>query len=233
MHTGSPSNNAKLGIKHIVRAICIQDLPRVGGRKQQNRLQREPFKITDVYAQYINVNRQHVRGYDLLARMDKELSFGKLEIEGQFTYTVEDVSLLFDDPESGGLSRSNNVGYVGNPKLVGNTRVGLKKGDFTYTWGTDYTSSTRNLDISETFTYQGFPNAIRDIKAESRLYHNVSVRWDQPKYSILVGIRNLLDKDPPLISASAGVTRYGNVPAFATQYDLYGRSLFARFNYKF
>lgn len=193
----------------------------------------EPFKITDVFAQYINVNSQRVRGYDLLARMDKDLSFGKLEIEGQFTYTVEDLSLLFDDPESGGLTRSNNVGYVGNPKLVGNTRVGLKRGDLTYTWGMDYTHSTRNLDISETFTYNGFQNAVRDITAESRLYHNVSVRWEQPKYSVLIGVRNLLDKDPPLISSSAGVTRYGNTPAFATQYDLYGRSLFARFNYKF
>lgn len=193
----------------------------------------EPFKITDVFAQYVNVNKQQVRGYDLLARMDKDLSFGKLELEGQFTYTVEDVSLLFDDPESGGLSRYNNVGYVGNPKLVGNTRVGLKRGDFTYTWGMDYVHATRNLDISDKFTYFGFPDAVRDITAESRLYHNVSVKWDQPKYSILIGVRNLLDKDPPLLSASAGSSRYGNVSAFATQYDLYGRSLFARFNYKF
>ena len=193
----------------------------------------EPFKITDVFAQYVNVNKQRVRGYDLLARMDKDLSFGKLEIEGSFTYTVEDISLLFDDPESGGLTRYNNVGYVGNPKLVGNTRVGLKTGDFMYTWGMDYTHSTRNLDISENFTYNGFQNAVRDITAESRLYHNVSVRWEQPKYSILVGISNLLDKDPPLLSSSAGSSRYGNVAAFATQYDLFGRSLFARFNYKF
>lgn len=191
-----------------------------------------PFMITDVHATYVNVNKQKVRGYDLLTRFDKDLSFGKLEAEAQFTYTVEDFYLLFDDIASGGAVRSNNVGYIGNPKLVGNTRVGLKNGDFTYTWGMDYVHSTKNLDISDTFTYLGFAGAKRDITAEARLYHNVSVRWDQPKYSILIGIRNLLDKDPPQVSTNVA-TRYGNVPAFATQYDLYGRSLFARFNYKF
>ena len=31
----------------------------------------------------------------------------------------------------------------------------------------------------------------------------------------------------------ATVSRYGNVPAFASQYDWYGRTVYARFNYKF
>ncbi len=190
-----------------------------------------PNKIEEVYQTYVNINKQQVRGYDLLARYDGDYSFGKLEAELQATYIVEDVELLFDDPLSGGLTRSDNKGYVGRPELVGNTRVSLKRNDWTYTWGTEYVGKTENTDITENVTYQGVA-AIRDIVAESKLYHNISVRYEQPKWSILLGIRNLFDTAPATMSTGTA-TRYGNVPAFATQYDLYGRSLFARWNYKF
>ena len=192
----------------------------------------EPYKITDVFATYINVNLQKVRGYDLLVRWDDDYSFGKLSVETQLTYTMEDVNLLFEDPLGNGYVRSNNVGYIGNPKLVGNLNAQLKRSDWTYTWGMDYVGGTRNLDLNPTFTYLGFANAQRDIWAESRLYHNVSVRYNQPKWSLLFGIRNLLDSSPPTVSTGAA-TRYGNVPAFATQYDLLGRSFFTKLDIKF
>lgn len=191
-----------------------------------------PHMITDVYATYVNVNMQRVRGYDLLTRFDKGFSFGKLVLEGQFSYTLEDVSFLFDDPTSSGLSRYNNVGYIGRPKLTGNLRAALTRGDWNYTWSMDYIGKTENLDLSPTFTYMGWQNAVRDIVAESRLYHTLSVRYDQPKWSVLVGVNNVLDKDPPQVSSGVA-TRYGNVPAFATQYDLYGRTFFVRYNVKF
>lgn len=191
-----------------------------------------PFMITDVFATYVNVNQQRVRGYDLLARFDKEFGFGKLEVEGQFTYTLEDVSLVFDDPESSGLSRYNNVGYIGRPDLTGNLRAALKRGDWSYTWSMDYIAETSNLDLSPTFTYNGYQNAVRDITAESRLYHTLSLRYEQPKWSILFGVNNVMDKDPPSVSTGVA-TRYGNTPAFATQYDLLGRTFFARYNVKF
>jgi iron complex outermembrane receptor protein len=191
-----------------------------------------PHMITDVFATYVNVNMQRVRGYDLLARFDKDFGFGKLVVEGQFTYTMEDVSLLFDDPTSSGLTRYNNVGYIGRPKLTGNLRTALTRGDWNYTWSMDYVGETENLDLSKTFTYQGWKNAVRDTVAESRLYHTLSVRYDQPKWSVLVGVNNVLDKAPPQVSSGVA-TRYGNVPAFATQYDLYGRTFFARYSVKF
>lgn len=191
-----------------------------------------PNMITDIFQTYININQQKVSGYDLLARYEDDFSFGKLEIEGQFTYTDEDVSLLFDNAEEGGFARSNNKGYIGRPELVGNLRTALARGDWKYTWFMEYVGKTENLDLSPTFTYQGHPNAVRDIVADARLYHTISVRYEQPKWSILLGVRNLFDAAPPLVSTGAA-TRYGNVPAFATQYDIYGRTLFAKIDYKF
>jgi iron complex outermembrane receptor protein len=96
----------------------------------------------------------------------------------------------------------------------------------------NYVDETKSLTLSPSFTYFGWTNAQRDIVAEDRLYHTVSVRYNQPKWSVLFGVQNLLDTDPPTVSTGVA-TRYGNVPAFATQYDLLGRSFFTRLDFKF
>lgn len=190
-----------------------------------------PNKIEEVYATYVNINQQKVRGYDLLMRYSDDFAFGSLEVEGTFTKTLEQVELLFDDPASGGLSRYDNTGYIGYPSLVGNLRTALRRNDFTYTWSMDYVDATSNTDLTEDVTYQGIA-AIRDIVAESRLYHTFSIRYQQPKWSLLMGVSNVFDAKPPYVSTGAA-TRYGNIPAFATQYDMYGRSLFFRYNQTF
>jgi iron complex outermembrane receptor protein len=191
-----------------------------------------PFAITNVRDSYVNVNQQKVRGYDVLSRYERDLSIGKLEIEGEATITNEDAQQLFDSSVASGFASADNLGLIGRPRIVGNLRTSLKRGDFTYTWFADYVHGTRNYLLSDQFTYLGRANTTRDLTAERQVTHTFSVLYDQPKWSVLVGIRNLLDEKPPFISTGVG-SRYGNVPAFATQYDWYGRSLFARFNYKF
>lgn len=192
----------------------------------------DPHKIEEVYATYINVNKQRVRGYDLLTRFDKDYSFGKVEVEGQFTYMIEDFEQIFSSTAASGFLTSNRNGAIGRPKLVGNLRTALRRGDFTYTWFMDYVDKTKPIGLTESHTYFGRPDTLRDITADARLYHAVSVNYNQPNWSVLVGIRNLLDEAPDTISSSAA-GRFGNVPSAVTQYDYYGRSLFTRFTYKF
>ena len=194
----------------------------------------DPNKIDNVHATYINIYKQKVRGYDLLARFDKDLSFGKLELESQVTYTVEDFDQTFSTAVAGGLVNSNRLGSIGRPQLVGNLRMALKREDWTYSWFMNYVDETKHLTASPTFTYFNWTNAVRDVVAEARLYHTASVKYDQPKWSVLFGINNVFDKDPATISNGLpNTSTYGNVPAFATQYDLLGRTLFARFSVKF
>ena len=191
-----------------------------------------PNKIETVYQKYVNVNRQKVRGYDLLSRYDGNFSFGKLELEAQATYVMEDFEEFFSTSSASGFSTSNRNGAIGRPKLVGNLRSTFKRGDWSWTWYMNYVGETKSLTLSPTFTYFGWTNAVRDIVAESRLYHTLSVRYEQPKWSVLFGIQNVADKAPPTISSGVA-TRYGNVPAFATQYDLLGRTFFSRIDFKF
>ncbi|MDQ3039044.1 MAG: TonB-dependent receptor, partial [Pseudomonadota bacterium] len=191
-----------------------------------------PNALVDVFTTYVNVNKQKVRGYDLLTRFDKDFAFGKLEIEGQATYVKEDFSQFFDTAQASGFGTNNRNGAIGRPKLAANLRTQLKRGDFSYTWFMNYVDQTQNLFANPITTYFGFTGAVRDIVAEDRLYHNLSVRYNQPKWSVLFGVNNVLDDEPPTVSSGVA-TRYGNVPAFATQYDLLGRSFFSRLDIKF
>ncbi|MFA6986274.1 MAG: TonB-dependent receptor [Arenimonas sp.] len=191
-----------------------------------------PFAITQVRDSYLNVNKQVVRGYDMLFNHESEFSFGKLQIEGQVTYQLEAYELLFSTDEPSGFETDDRLGFVGFPQLTGSMRTSLKRGDWTYTWFMRYVDATEAIGVSDTTTYFGFPNAVRDIRAEARTYHGASVLYDQDKWSLLVGVENLFDAEPPTLSTGT-VSRYGNIPAFATQYDLYGRTGYVRFNYKF
>jgi len=191
-----------------------------------------PNQITTIYNQYVNINRERTRGYDLQINYDNDFAFGKLSAEAQVTYTLEDTYQLFDSAADSGFTTSDQVGYIGRPKTVGLASVSLERGDWAFNWQGVYNSSTQNKDLDRTFTYSGYQNATRDIKAGWQFRHNVSVAYNMDDWSLMVGVRNLFDKAPDLISNTAG-TRYGNTPLYASQYDWYGRTFFARVSYKF
>lgn len=191
-----------------------------------------PYNILEVRDSYININKQLVRGYDLNVTWEGEFSFGKLAIESQFTKTIEDIELLFNSSEASGFETNDQNGLISSPKLVGNIRTAYTRGDFTYTWGMRYVDETENFNFVTPAAYFGNAGPVYDNVAESRLYHSLSVFYRSPDWDLLVGIDNVFDRDPPKVSTGTA-TRYGTTPAFATQYDWFGRSLFARFNYRF
>ncbi len=193
----------------------------------------EPFRVTEVRDSYININQQLVRGYDLNLRYDHEFGFGKLEIESQFTKTIEDIQLLFDTAQASGFNTNDQNGIISRPQLVGNLRTALTRGDWTYTWFMRYVEATENFFVDPVGLYRGTSNAVYDIRAQSRLYHTLAVRYQSGNWDAVLGVENILDDVPPNISSGVGSTRYGTVPAFATQYDWYGRSGFLRVNYQF
>jgi iron complex outermembrane receptor protein len=191
-----------------------------------------PNQITAIHNTYININQERTRGYDLQVNYDNDFSFGKLSLDAQVTYTIEDVTQFFSSASESGQESSDRITFIGSPRTVGLANASLKRGDWTYSWQGNYVSSTENHDLNPTFTYQGYANATRDIKAEWQFRHNMSVNYDHGNWNLTVGVRNVFDKAPPLMSTGTA-TRYGNVPAFATQYDWYGRTYFARVGYKF
>ena len=191
-----------------------------------------PNAITEVRDSYLNVNKLKTRGYDLLFRYEKEMAAGNLDVEGSFTYVMEDFEQLFDSSQASGFETNDFNGDIGRPKVVGNLRTAFQRNDWTVSWFIDYVHETNALTLSPNTSYQGNPDARRDVVAERAVYHGASVLYDQPDWSVLVGMRNILDQEPPEVSSGVA-SRYGNVPAFATQYDWLGRTGFVQFRYKF
>jgi iron complex outermembrane receptor protein len=62
--------------------------------------------------------------------------------------------------------------------------------------------------------------------------HDVSVRYRGDKYSIVAGIQNVLNEDPPLLSTGSGALRQGN-SIYLSNYDVLGRRFFVSADYRF
>ena len=192
----------------------------------------EANAITEVRATYININSERSRGFDLQANYNHDFGPVKLISNLQVTYTTEDTQQLFSSSAASGFTSTNFVGDIGRPKTVAIANARLQRGHWTFSWQGQFNSSTRNKNISNTFTYFGYPNARRDIRAGWQLRHNVSVAYDNDKWGLVVGVRNLFDKAPDQVSSGVATVR-GNTPLVASQYDWFGRTLFVHANYKF
>lgn len=192
-----------------------------------------PYAISLVRDSFLNVNRQKTRGVDVNFRYDGLFSFGRLVVENQSTWVFEDLEQLFDPSLAQGFDDNDRNGTIGRPKLVSNLRTALTRDDWTFTWYVEYIRRTdERKDLDEQTTYFGFDPAFRDIQAERGLINSVSVLYEQPKWSVLAGIRNLFNDQPPLVSSGVAARR-GNMPIVATQYDMRGRTGFVRLNYYF
>ncbi|NBD96409.1 MAG: TonB-dependent receptor [Gammaproteobacteria bacterium] len=192
-----------------------------------------PFAITEVRDSFLNVNKQKTRGVDVNFRYDGLFSFGRLVVENQSTWVFEDLEQLFDPSLAQGFDDNNRNGTIGRPKLVSNTRIDLNRDDWTFTWYAEYIRRTdEKRFVDEETTYFGFDPAYRDITAESGWINSVSVLYEQSKWSVLAGVRNIFNEKPPIVSSGV-VARRGNYPISATQYSLRGRTGYLRFNYYF
>ncbi|WP_273145646.1 TonB-dependent receptor plug domain-containing protein [Oceanicaulis alexandrii] len=192
----------------------------------------DAFAITEVRDSYINVNKQRTEGVDVTVRYDHEFDFGDLILEGQGTFTFENVEELFDPALESGFDSTDFTGRIGYPEFVGNARVAFQRGDWTASWFMDYVAEVSEEGFFDRETTYFGADAIRDIEAEAVIYHDASVLYQQPTWSVLVGVSNVFDEHPPTIS-SGSVARRGNVPVSGSQYDLRGRTAFVRLNKTF
>lgn len=193
--------------------------------------------ITNVYATFININRERDRGYDLQFNWSNDFSFGKLSADAEVTYTLSDVTQLFSTAAASGFTNTNRIKNFGSPEVVGLAHVSWNRGDWTVTWQGEYTGATAAYDISNPQSYFGVTDAtiVRDLPAQFR--HSLSVGYDTGKWGVTAGVRNIFDAKPPQISNGACGSYcsglIGNTEIDASQYDWYGRTFFVRAKYSF
>jgi len=196
-----------------------------------------PYNVDEIRDTFVNVNKQRVEGVDLNVRWDQNFDFGDLVVEAQSSWYFENTSQLFDPALVSGFDTTDYQGTVGSPDNVTNMRVSLDRNDWNFNYYLQFVAETDDsLFVDAVDSYFGWEDAHYDITMKAVVYHNISVMYQQDKWDILVGINNLFDEDPDMLSdvyrSMVGAGK-SNVPVSASQYDLLGRRMFLRFNYRF
>ena len=173
--------------------------------------------------QFINISRQVTAGLDLTVLYRKELSIGRFSFHGEATYQLENTQELI--PGQGVLDFN---GTFGTPRMVFNTDTRLKHGPWEFTWATTF------LGHQQEYSLTGETRGGRyNLDQSSQLYHTLSVSYTGDKWRAELGVRNIGNGYPPVISNNPDTAYAPRVAEFANGYgnlELYGRTFF--FNLK-
>ncbi|MBI3348480.1 MAG: TonB-dependent receptor [Burkholderiales bacterium] len=166
---------------------------------------------------YVNLSTDIVRGYEYTMRYTNEVGIGKLRVNATATQYKQQASKLFaDDP----LDDTN--GTVGTPKWSGALDVNYTIKGWNIYYGMEWVGKTSSYE------YQGEDQATSIYKMDTPNYllHSLSLSYNDTvsKWKATVGVRNLADKKPPIISAGFA-NRVGNAPLYSG-YDYGGRRFF-------
>ncbi len=194
------------------------------------------FNIDTVNDSFVNINSQKVEGVDLNLTWSQDFNWGTLDVESQTTWQRENIFQLFDPGAVDGFDDLDVVGDIGTPEVVSNFRATGRRGDLSVTYFLQFASETDASRFADAeVNYFGEPDAVRDITFDAYFQHNLTFLYEQDDWDVLVGINNILDEEPDLVSAGAAgaVATRGNVPISGTQASLLGRRIFGRINFRF
>ena len=199
----------------------------------------EEFKIETVVDPYFNINEQLSKSVDFTLRYRQDLGrWGTLSLLGQMTYQFKDKFTLFENQQT------TNNGRAGDPKWVADFNLSWNKAPFTVTYGLNVIAGTndfRNLQqvggsnltldnclaTASAYALRGGPYC-PVYKLPRVAYHSLSAEVQVTRdFSFLLGVSNLFDKKPPLVSTvGAPISTFGNAPLLGSYYDWFGRRFF-------
>jgi len=181
-----------------------------------------------------------VEGTDWTVRFNKRFGKTHVRISALVTYFNVDRSQTFD---SFPVVDSRSTIY--NNRWVSNVDFNFERGPWTFNWNIDGFAKASNDDFfgGDTFGWRGFASCLTssattcvaakyDQTTEMAFYHDMSVRYRADKWEAIVGLVNVFDKEPPVLSTGSGANRIGNAVAISN-YDVLGRRAFATLNYRF
>jgi iron complex outermembrane receptor protein len=188
------------------------------------------LQILTVNNSYVNLNSQRTRGVDLTLRYEHEFSIGTFTLTSQSTFTFEDEIEFFD-----GTAEDFN-GELFESDAAGNIELRFDRGDWTVFWATDWVSKASNTEDfgGDIFGWRGTPyQAYYKQYAEFTALHDASVRYQSDDWTVVAGIRNIFNEEPPAVSTGT-TSRIGNAPAFLINGDLLlGRTGFVSLTRRF
>ncbi len=183
-------------------------------------------QIASIDDRFLNIAEERTSGLDLEVLYRKDTRFGMVSLHGEATYQLQHTQTLFP-----GADPINYLGTFGYPRMVFNTDARLKHGNWEFTWATNF------LGHQQEYTLTGeTPGGRYNLDQTAQWYNTLSVGYTGDKWKLIVGVRNIEDKYPPVISNNPDLAYASRVGEFANGYgnlDLYGRTFFVNFNKKF
>lgn len=194
-------------------------------------------KLATVDNAYVNVSEQGNRGIDVSLRYSADTSFGRLTLETEHNFKLEDTETFQGSTDD---FRGDTFNF-GGPAYAGNVSATLTRGNFTYFYGLNMIG--RGSDIAEqggsiflNSKYADTPNGVTSTNCSAtnnycsyyKFYtefyttHSASIRYRNDDWTIVAGIQNLWDEHPPTQLAF----RVGN--SALNGYDMRGRRLSLR-----
>lgn len=186
----------------------------------------DPNRITDVRAQFININSQKSEGLDFTIRYGHETPWGQLTIDAQATHQLEAFrQLLAED------NIEDRNGEYGEPETTGFVNFTFDTNSpWSFFYGVNYISETDQTERNSrelASTLYGVPV---DYKwyTEEVVYHSTSAQYDMGDWTFRAGVTNLFDEHPPAVSDADS----GN-SLIVSQYDMLGRRYFVNVSKSF
>lgn len=196
----------------------------------------EALNITDIRDTYININQQRNKGIDVTARFIQDLGeLGTISLLAQMTWQLKDKLKLFEGTEV------QLNGTVGDPRWVGDFNITWEKGGTSIFYGLDVVGAADNREnlvdeqgaLCRTSVFRPGGSFCPDVSVPAVFYHSTSITQEVgDKFSITLGVSNLLDRKPPRVSTvfNGGIGVLGRTPIFGSQYDYLGRRVFVSVN---
>ena len=194
--------------------------------------------ITDVKAGFINVGLERAKGWDFNTRLGYTFDdVGGEPLDLTWT-TVTSLLKVRESRVNADDELNPQQGEVSFPKWRFDSTVAANWKDISVRWVARMIGSQQadvtGLGGGEFNQWPYFTAGLntRPYGAVPTVwYHDVAVNYTWNRVSLTAGVKNLFDKDVPLISAGAGPNRMNAVSGGG--YDFYGRTLFANVKFAF
>ena len=196
---------------------------------------RDANNILSVTSGFVNLSEDIVKGYEFTGRFATDLFGGRFTFNANLTKYTEQSDRTF--PEEILLDAN---GTLNTPDWVGNFDATYRTGPVTFRYGVSwFDSSSGTAEYNSTSRTTGVVNQAQvdqlnefyQIEVPDYFQHSASIQFDiTDKFEMTLGVRNLLDKDPPKVTVY--YTTIGNAPLYSG-YDYTGRQWFVNTNFKF
>ena len=168
-----------------------------------------------VHDSYVNLATDNVKGLDYTLRYRNDVGPGTALFNLAVTQYTEISNKLFAEDDL-----VDEKGMINNPEFTATADVSYAWDKWRVRYGVEWIQGT------ESYTYyeEDPITSIYDLAVDDYWLHNASVQYTNNNWTVTAGVRNILNEDPPTISAGV-YNRVGNAPLYSG-YDYLGRTAF-------